>query len=735
MQSSSAHHAATRSEGLENLAHAHAHRPLTAGQLAVVLGSILAGVSYLAWRPGVFNTDAVAFSAAFYAAELFGFLSSLLVLFVCCRLSHRIAGVPPPGLSVDVFVEGNAEVETLGRTLAAARDMEYPHKTWLLDDANSPEAEALAATLGVGYQARGSGDCARARALRRSRAAFVALFDAGDVPASGFLSRTLGFFRDEAVGFVQTPRHVRAVDALQRESKPGTRLVSQDLSWRFRVLQRGRDAWNAALFCGSCVVIRRGALDKVGGLGGKAGVDDRRLSARLHVRGYKSVYTGEPLATGVPSSDLATHLAGQEGRGLSALVTCLRFLFVRGLALPQRLCYLHAAMVPLEDWRRAFLWMVPVFALATGTLPVEALDGSFLLHFLPYFILNLWAFKETSRGFGSAFSAARLDMARIAGRLILPWKSGRVGLVPSLSVVASIGVLVVPIGLMLHGTSVSMLVLASWALVNAGLAVLTLCAVRKPDLPSIARCGFPLPLPARIKFAGDAPVYGVIDHISATGFQFHGPFPEYVQFGARVEGELSLPGGALAFSGSLRSFFLGQSGKAERFAKSVGLSFDWVGAPRDQALDRLLTASTLHARVDTLTGARATPVDRLARALRTWTLPSRPEDWAPVLIHTHAASRDQAEVGMIAVARQAREQPVLLSFALIPERSRIHVAVVSHPARQSLIGVVDHRRLVDTTIAPLYVYSFTGDGRAGTAAVRPPPSPAVMRRYVRPARR
>jgi len=731
LQSSSAHDAATRFEGPENLADARAYRSLTAGQFGVLLAYVAAGITYLSWRPTVFNADAVAFSTVFYAAELFGFLFALLHLFVCCRLSHRVAGDPPPGLSVGVFVESDrAPMETLERTLIAARDMDYPHATWLLDEGNCAEAEALAERLGVLYQARGSADSARGRALRRSRAAFIALFDAHDVPAPGFLSRTLDFFCDEAVAFVQTPRHLRAVDAIQRESAPGTRLVSHDLSWFFRVVQRGRDSWNAALFCGSCVVIRRAALDKVGGLGARAAADERRFSLRLHAHGLKSVYADEPLATSVSSDGVADYVEARARRGGSAHLACL---LERRLTLSQRLCYLQLGMAPVEAWRKSLLWLVPLVALATGMLPIAAFDGRFLLYFLPYLVLHGWAFEEAGRGFARTLSTARLGLARVAGCLVLPWR--REGqLARSLWTVAIANVVMAPTGLLLHGTSTSVLVLAAWAVANAGLAAATLAAVRKPDLPDVAPADFALPLPARLAFQDGAPVCGVIDHISPTGFRFHGRFPEYVRFGAEVEGELHLPGGPLPFSGSVRSFVLGRPGTEERFARSVGLSFDWVGAPRDEVLERVLAASSLRAGVTALVDGRPTPVERIGSVLRGSPLPSQPEDWAPVFLHRPAAPRDQAAVGLIALARQPGERLVLLTFGPVPEWSRIHLTVVHGATPLSLIGAVDHQRVVDTPIAPLYAYGFTGDRRV-SATVRPRRAPAVTRRYARSAQR
>ena len=86
---------------------------------------------------------------------MFGFGTALLHIFMCWRLTERRAPPPRLGISVDVFIPTyNESVELVRKTLLAARAMDYPHKTWLLDDGHRPEMQALARQLGCEYLAR-----------------------------------------------------------------------------------------------------------------------------------------------------------------------------------------------------------------------------------------------------------------------------------------------------------------------------------------------------------------------------------------------------------------------------------------------------------------------------------------------------------------------------------------------------------------------------------------------------
>ena len=50
---------------------------------------------------------------------------------------------------------------------------------------------------------------------------FVAVFDADHAPRRDFLTKTLGYFDDEAVAFVQTPQDYYNLDSFQHRRERG----------------------------------------------------------------------------------------------------------------------------------------------------------------------------------------------------------------------------------------------------------------------------------------------------------------------------------------------------------------------------------------------------------------------------------------------------------------------------------------------------------------------------------
>lgn len=173
---------------------------------------------------------------------------------------------PPEGLSVDVFITTyNEPLDIVTRTAVAARDIRYPHNTWILDDGDREEFRNAAAQLGVGYITRGEEWTGKQRhakagninnALFLTDAEFVAILDADQVPAPDFLDRVLGYFDDDAVAFVQTPQYFWNV--------PDADPLGSQAELFYGPIQQGKDGWGAAFFCGSNAVLRREALMALG---------------------------------------------------------------------------------------------------------------------------------------------------------------------------------------------------------------------------------------------------------------------------------------------------------------------------------------------------------------------------------------------------------------------------------------------------------------------------------------
>lgn len=205
--------------------------------------------------------------------------------------------------TVDVFVTAfNEPYALVERSLRAACAMTGAHATWLLDDGDDPALERLAAALGAGYLTRDGLRDGKAgnvnAALARTEGEIVAIFDADHAPAPNFLERTIGYFADPHVGFVQVMLtfcngHESWVAGAGEES-------SRDF---YNPTTIGADRLGGATMIGSNALIRREALASCGVY--RPGMtEDLSTSLALHAAGWQSVYVAEPLAPGLSPPDL-----------------------------------------------------------------------------------------------------------------------------------------------------------------------------------------------------------------------------------------------------------------------------------------------------------------------------------------------------------------------------------------------------------------------------------------------
>ena len=91
----------------------------------IALVFMVVGIWYLNWRFSTIVDTAPFFSITLYAAEIYGFCSSLLNVFTCWRLTVRQAPSPLAGKTVDVFIPTyNEPVHLVRKTVIAAINME-----------------------------------------------------------------------------------------------------------------------------------------------------------------------------------------------------------------------------------------------------------------------------------------------------------------------------------------------------------------------------------------------------------------------------------------------------------------------------------------------------------------------------------------------------------------------------------------------------------------------------------
>ncbi|WP_114395313.1 UDP-forming cellulose synthase catalytic subunit [Oleisolibacter albus] len=324
--------------------------------------SVLFSSRYLWWR---ISTTMVAddplqgvLGTGLLLAEIYAWLVMVLGYVQCAWPLGRKPVPMPADMAqwphVDVFIPTyNESLDIVRNTVWAALDMDWPRDrlhVHLLDDGRRPELRAFADRFGINYITRGDNRYAKAgnlnNALSKTQGEFIAVFDCDHVPNRAFLQMTMGgFVNDPRLALVQTPHHFYSPDPVQRNLKNGGRLANEGLLF-YGLVQDGNDLWDAAFFCGSCAVLRRSALEEIGGFAIETLTEDAHTALRLHQRGWHSAYLRLPLAAGLATETLAAHLK-QRLRWACGMHQVFRIdnpLLCPGLSLPQRLCYINAML-------------------------------------------------------------------------------------------------------------------------------------------------------------------------------------------------------------------------------------------------------------------------------------------------------------------------------------------------------------------------------------------------------
>ncbi len=377
---------------------------------------------YLFWRLlyTIEFTDWVSFTCAviLFCAELYGIIVLLIGNFVnAWPITRQPAPLPPPEdlPTVDVFVPSyNESATVLEATLLATLQMRYPPdkvKVFLCDDGGTdqkcttgPEESKAAAkerrqkltelceTLGAHYLTRPKNKAAKAgninEAFRRTDGELIAIFDADHMPTEDFLEKTVGLFAlDTKLFLVQTPHFFVNPDPIEKNLGTFYQMPSENEMF-YQVIQKGLDFWNAAFFCGSGAVMRRRHLEITGGLSGETITEDAETALTLHAKGYNSAYISIPLLSGFAPETMGAFIKQRirwaQGMVQIFLLKCP--LLIRGLSLPQRLCYFNSCFFWFFPFSRIIYLLAPTALLFFGLKIFATNWQTFSAYVIPYII-------------------------------------------------------------------------------------------------------------------------------------------------------------------------------------------------------------------------------------------------------------------------------------------------------------------------------------------------------------
>jgi cellulose synthase/poly-beta-1,6-N-acetylglucosamine synthase-like glycosyltransferase len=338
---------------------------------AVLLGP------YVVWRTVIVNWH-VWFGPIIYGAELYSIFMTVSSLWILHKVHvpiHRPARLA--ARHVDVFIPTyNEPLTVLAMTVHAAKRVRGVARVLVLDDGNRAEVAQMARRLGADYFAPEHNAHAKAgnmnNGLAHSTAEFILCLDADHVPKAKILERTVGYFDDPRVGFVQSPQcfHNTGSFVFRRTSKG--RWFEQGTF--YSVIQPAKNRFNSAFFVGTSAVIRRSALDSIGGFATGTATEDIHTSLRLHARGWKSVFVPEPLAFGLEAESLKEFFRQRRRWAAGSLGLLIRSpdspLRARGLSWQQRLNYVNATLAHVLGLQKVGTFLLPVACVMAVASPV-----------------------------------------------------------------------------------------------------------------------------------------------------------------------------------------------------------------------------------------------------------------------------------------------------------------------------------------------------------------------------
>lgn len=414
-------------------------KPATRPVLLVFTGFLV--IRYIAWRFQSFPVHGDLASrlaaGALLGAEVYCMGVVLLGYFVAARpLVRRPPPLPEDEAAlpfVDIYIPTYSEpIPVVAPTVCGAIELDYPKSRFrvhVLDDgfprsktaktAEQREALALRATQlralcekhGAVYLTRDSNEHAKSgnlnAAMRNTSGDLIAILDADHVPTRDFLRCTVGFFVDSPkVALVQTPHFFTNPDPLEKNLGLFNEMPAENDLF-YRAVQPGLDTWNTSFFCGSGALVRRTALEEVGGFSTDSITEDASTSVKLHQRGWQSIYLSRPMVAGLQPETVSGFLVQRIrwGVGMMQILMKQNPWIVRGLSPAQRFCYCSISLFWFFPFARLVTFAVPVIGIVFKLHMYPGGADGLLGYTLPYLVAVLLTAERLNGRFRRIFSS------------------------------------------------------------------------------------------------------------------------------------------------------------------------------------------------------------------------------------------------------------------------------------------------------------------------------------------
>jgi cellulose synthase (UDP-forming) len=186
---------------------------------------------------------------------------------------------------------------------------------------------------------------------------------------------------------VQTPQSYRNADPVMRNLRLERWLMPDEESF-YRWIEPCRDAVGAVVCAGTSFVVRRTALEQVGGFETGTPSEDLATGIRITAAGWRNRFLAEKLSAGLAPFTAAA-MARQRCRWASGTLQVLRTganpLTIPGLKPLQRLAYLEGIVHWWNVIPQLVLTLMPLSLGVLGVAPLRLSGEGLLLHALPFY--------------------------------------------------------------------------------------------------------------------------------------------------------------------------------------------------------------------------------------------------------------------------------------------------------------------------------------------------------------
>ena len=370
-----------------------------------VLFSMLLHIAYLIWRAGftIPLSSLVGFVLAviLLATEIFGFSQSLVYKTLFLKPSKsRTKGMGSLGYypTVDIMITTYNEPDiVVRRTVAGASQLDYPDdklNIYVCDDGSRESIRDICRDYGAHWITREDHKDAKAGNLNNcyinhSHGEFSVILDADMVPRSNFLHKTLGYFDEEDVAFVQTPQVFFNPDSFQRNLGLNSDIPNEQ-DFFMQEIQAHRQEYNALLFVGSGCVFRRTHLESIGFIPTGTITEDMATSLLLQNAGYRGVLTNDTYAQGLSAESFDDYIS-QRTRWCQGNIEVFKKWNpwkMKNLTFAQKVIITDGVSFWLFGIQKLVYIICPLFFVITG-IPIMVTFAAYLLLFwLPSFVVN-----------------------------------------------------------------------------------------------------------------------------------------------------------------------------------------------------------------------------------------------------------------------------------------------------------------------------------------------------------